>query len=471
MQVGEALGYAHAQRTLHRDIKPANLLLDAQGTVWVTDFGLAKAVIHDDLSQSGDIVGTLRYMAPEQLRGQHDSRTDVYSLGLTLYELLTLRPAFAETDEGHLMHCVYEGTPPSPRSLRPDVPRDLETIVLKAIARDPRHRYQSAGDFADDLRRYLDDRPIRARRVGVAERFCRWSRRNPAIAALSMVLLLVIAGSFSLVSWEWREAEMGRRRVQAENRRAEANLSLALDSMDGFLDRFEATWMAHPREPQSEDETDLSFRMAVSEGTAEVLEDALHFYHQFAEQNERNPRLQRDTAKAYRRVGEIHKRLGQYGKAEQAYREAIAIYKRQTPTTPELATLTAATLNELAKVLRLGGRLEEACPYLEQAEQVLVDELALSADPSVCRFELAQTCSNLGDVSWRLMKPMKAGGLSAESQGTTGGPGRRGTAESGIPSGLGSRLPRLRTYSAARFWTRPWLVSFRGCCYFGAAGC
>lgn len=412
MQVGEALRYAHAQRTLHRDIKPANLLLDSQGTVWVTDFGLAKAVIHDDLSQSGDIVGTLRYMAPEQLRGQHDSRTDVYSLGLTLYELLTLRPAFAEAEEGHLMQRVYESTPPSPRSLRPNVPRDLETIVLKAIARDPRHRYQSAGELTDDLRRYLDDKPIQARRVRLVERGWRWSRRNPAIAVLSMVLLLVVAGSFSLVSWEWREAEMGRRRVQEENRRAEANLSLALDSMDGFLDRFEATWMAHPREPQSEDETDLSFRMAVSEGTAAVLEDALRFYHQFAEQNERSPRLQRDTAKAHRRVGEIHKRLGQYAKAEQAYREAIAIYARQTdqsPMTGELATLTAATLNELARVLRLDGRLEEARSYFEQAEQVLVDELTRSPDSSACRFELAQTCSSLGDVSWRLMKPMKAG--------------------------------------------------------------
>lgn len=413
VQVGDALRYAHTQGTLHRDIKPANLLLDSKGTIWITDFGLAKAVVHEELSQSGDIVGTLRYMAPEQLRGHHDPRTDVYSLGVTLYELLTLRPAFADTDEAHLMQRVYDGAPPSPRSLQANVPRDLETIVLKAIAGDPRHRYQSAGDLTDDLRRYLDDRPIRARRVGLVERFWRWSRRNPAIAVLSVVLLLVIAGSFSVVGWEWREAEMGKRRVQEENRRAEANLSLALDSMDEYLDQFEATWMAHPREPRSEEEeADLSFRMAVSASTAAVLENALQFYHQFAEQNERNPRLQRDTAKAYRRVGEIHNRLGQYAKAEHAYREAIAIYTRQMgqlPATPELATLTAATLNELAKVLRLDGRLEEARPHLEHAENVLVDELERSGNSSECRYELARTCSNLGDVSWRLMRPMQAG--------------------------------------------------------------
>jgi serine/threonine protein kinase len=412
IQVGEALSYAHAQGTLHRDIKPANLLLDSNGRVWVTDFGLAKVAVREQLSQSGDIVGTLRYMAPEQLEGQHDSRSDVYSLGLTLYELVTLQPAFVEADHSRLMRRVSEGNATRPRSLRPDVPRDLETIVLKAIARDPQHRYQTAGELVDDLRRLVEDRPIRARRVRPAERLWRWSRRNPTIAILSTVLLLVMTSSFATVSWKWREAEMGKRRAREENRRAEANLSLALDSMDRFLDRFESTWMAHPREPQGEeDETGFGFRIAVSPSTAAVLEDALEFYHQFAEQNALNPRLQRDTADAHRRVGDIHRRLGQYDKAEDVYGEAAAIYAKQMgqfPNDPNLATLTAATLNELGLVLQRVGRLEDARSHFERAKGVLSDELNRSPQSSECRYELARAFSNLGGVSWRLMRPVQA---------------------------------------------------------------
>src|SRR5262249_47438114 len=154
------------------------------GSVWVTDFGLAKSVDSDDLTQMGDIVGTLRYLAPERFDGQGDQRADVYSLGLTLYELLTLRPAFAAANRAKLVERVTAASPPRPRSIDPAIPRDLETIVLKATARDPARRYQSAAELADDLRRYGEDRPIRARRAGVAERALRWCRRNPTVAAL-----------------------------------------------------------------------------------------------------------------------------------------------------------------------------------------------------------------------------------------------------------------------------------------------
>ena len=166
VQVGDALAYAHGQGVLHRDVKPSNLLLDAQGNVWVTDFGLAKAADGEDLTHTGDIVGTLRYMAPECFNGKGDARSDVYSLGLTLYELLTLRPAFVGKDRNQLLGQVMHGEPPRPRSVSRDVPRDLETVVLKAIARDPAHRYQGVAELADDLRRFVDDRPVRARRVG-----------------------------------------------------------------------------------------------------------------------------------------------------------------------------------------------------------------------------------------------------------------------------------------------------------------
>src|SRR5262249_52499914 len=141
-QVADALAHAASQGVLHRDIKPSNLLLDETGNVWVTDFGLAKADDGDHLTHTGDIVGTLRYMAPERCNGPGGLRSDVYSLGLTLYERLTLRRAFDEADRNKLIKQVMHDEPVRPRKLNPGVPRDLETVVLKAIARDPAHRYQ-----------------------------------------------------------------------------------------------------------------------------------------------------------------------------------------------------------------------------------------------------------------------------------------------------------------------------------------
>jgi len=164
VQAAEALDYAHRNGILHRDVKPSNLLLDTQGTVWVTDFGLAKADDSGELTTPGDIVGTLRFMAPERFQGQADPRSDVYSLGITLFEMLTLRPAFDPTDRARLIERVSREDPPRPRRLDPHIPRDLETIVLKAIAKEPRDRYQTAEALAEDLRRVLADRPIRARR-------------------------------------------------------------------------------------------------------------------------------------------------------------------------------------------------------------------------------------------------------------------------------------------------------------------
>src|SRR5262249_46384229 len=150
----------HRQGVLHRDIKPSNLLLDGQGTVWVADFGLAKAADGDDLTHTGDIVGTVRYMAPERFEGRCEVRSDVYALGLTLYELLALRPAFEGSDRAGLMRQVTHEEPPRLRAVDPTIPRDLETLVHKAIEREPGRRYADAGALAEDLRRYVEGRPI-----------------------------------------------------------------------------------------------------------------------------------------------------------------------------------------------------------------------------------------------------------------------------------------------------------------------
>jgi WD40 repeat protein len=194
VQAAEALDYAHRNGILHRDVKPSNLLLDTQGTVWVTDFGLAKADDNGELTNPGDFVGTLRFMAPERFQGQADPRSDVYSLGITLYEILTLRPAFDNTDKPQLIERVTHEDPPRPRKLDPHIPRDLETIVLKAIAKEPADRYPTAAALAEDLRRFLGDRPIQARRSSTAEQVWRWCRRNRAVATLTatVVLLLLI---------------------------------------------------------------------------------------------------------------------------------------------------------------------------------------------------------------------------------------------------------------------------------------
>ncbi len=204
-QAAEALAYAHAQGVLHRDIKPSNLLLDTQGTLWVTDFGLAKVEGTDELTSPGDVVGTLRYMAPERFRGQADARGDLYSLGLTLYELATRRPAFAAVERAQLLDRVQHEEPARPRRLDPGLPRDLETIILKATAKEPAGRYQTAAELAEDLRLFLGDQPIRARRTPWHERTWRWCRRNPALArltaALATLLLLVAVGATIAAYW------------------------------------------------------------------------------------------------------------------------------------------------------------------------------------------------------------------------------------------------------------------------------
>jgi WD40 repeat protein/serine/threonine protein kinase/tetratricopeptide (TPR) repeat protein len=188
VQVAEALAYAHRQGILHRDIKPSNLLLDKDGHVWVADFGLAKATSGDDLTHTGDIVGTLRYMAPERFRGEGDARADVYALGLTLYEMLALRPAFDDPDRASLVHKVTQELPPRLRKLNRRVPWDLETIIHKAIEREPKERYGSAAELGEDLQRFLDGEPIVARPVPLWERAWKWAKRRPAAAALVVVL-------------------------------------------------------------------------------------------------------------------------------------------------------------------------------------------------------------------------------------------------------------------------------------------
>jgi WD40 repeat protein/tetratricopeptide (TPR) repeat protein len=233
IQAAEALEHAHQVGVIHRDIKPANLLLDGRGNLWVTDFGLAHCHSQAGLTMTGDLVGTLRYMSPEQALARRDlldHRADVYSLGATLYELLTLEPAFAGTDRQELLRQIAFEEPRPPRRLVSAVPAELELIVLKAMGKDPAERYGTAQELADDLGRFLKDEPIWARRQTLLQRARKWVRRHQALVvtgtAFTLLLLLLAVGGLAvsnvLISREKGEKVQAlddARRAAEENRK------------------------------------------------------------------------------------------------------------------------------------------------------------------------------------------------------------------------------------------------------------
>jgi serine/threonine protein kinase len=188
LEAAEALHAAHECGVIHRDIKPSNLMLDKRGKLWVTDFGLARCQSNGSITNSGDVLGTLQYMSPEQSQGQSaliDQRTDVYSLGVTLYELLTLQRPFEGDSHANVVRQIELGHYKPVRSVCPSVPRDLENVIAKAISTSREDRYTSAQDLADDLRRFLGGEPIRAKPLGVVHRAAKWvgRHRTAALAA------------------------------------------------------------------------------------------------------------------------------------------------------------------------------------------------------------------------------------------------------------------------------------------------
>ncbi|MFN3192925.1 MAG: protein kinase domain-containing protein [Aureliella sp.] len=199
IDVARALNHAHLRGVIHRDIKPSNLLLDEQNKVWITDFGLAQLRDSPSLTQTGDVVGTLRYMSPEQAAGRRgfvDDRTDIYSLGITLYELLTLRSAYQGRNAAEILREVTFERPASIRKLNASIPRDLEAIIERAIERNPNDRYENAGDLAADLQRFVDGKKPNLRRYSVWKRTRDWLTARPAAFAgigASAILSIVVA--------------------------------------------------------------------------------------------------------------------------------------------------------------------------------------------------------------------------------------------------------------------------------------
>jgi serine/threonine protein kinase/tetratricopeptide (TPR) repeat protein len=218
LQAAEALEHAHQLGVVHRDVKPANLLVDGRGHLWVTDFGLANVQGNAQLTLTGDLVGTLRYMSPEQALGQRlgiDHRTDVYSLGVTLYELLTLEPAFAGSDRQEVLRRITTEEPPPPRRLNKAIPAELETIALKAMEKNPADRYATAQELADDLGRFLRDEPIGAKRPTLVQQARKWTRRHRPVVRTAVTALVLLAGLL-VGGAVWLEGQHAARRRVTE---------------------------------------------------------------------------------------------------------------------------------------------------------------------------------------------------------------------------------------------------------------
>lgn len=253
VQMAEALEYAHSHGIIHRDVKPANIMLDSLGDAWITDFGLARIESDAGMTMTGDLVGTLRYMAPEQTLAQRitvDHRSDVYSLGATLYELLTLSPVFDGEDRASLLHKIAFVDPKLPSKIEPASPKDLETIVLKTLNKNPEDRYRSAQELAEDLNRFLSHQPVLARRTPISQRIRMWGRRHPAMVGSIAVVTAVVLLATAVLGFMMAKHERTLRSQEQETAdqitttlgekeealdAANANLGEALNAIDQFL--------------------------------------------------------------------------------------------------------------------------------------------------------------------------------------------------------------------------------------------
>jgi serine/threonine protein kinase len=392
-QAALALEHAHSVGIVHRDIKPANLLLDPRGQLWIADFGLAQMAGDAGLTITGEVLGTLRYASPEQVlarRGVVDHRSDVYSLGATLYELLMLRPIFEGRDRNELLRQIANDEPQSPRSVHPSVPRELETIVLKALGKEPSERYPTARELADDLERFLDNRPVLARRPTLAERLRKLARRHPSlIGAGVLVLLLLTAASVLsavLIRGEQQKAEEAYRRERQRAEEADARFHLARRSVDEMF-----------RISQEE----LADRPGLEGLRKRLLWSVLAYYQEFLEQRRDDTAAQADLLDTKRRVEKILADLAVLRAASQLYLlcqpgvlDDLHLEDQQRPKVKEFcARVGKEWMDSLSELGRLSpaerGRraLERARAYeaevdtlLTPAQQIRLRQIGLQAE-------------------------------------------------------------------------------------------
>ena len=438
-QVADALNYAHNCKVVHRDIKPSNLLLDSKGVVWVADFGLAKPFEHDDLTRTGDTVGTLRYMAPEQVAGKVDHRSDIYSLGLSLYELATLEQAFGQQNHAQLFKNKTSGALTAPRKLNPHIPRDLETIILKATATDPESRYATAGKMAADLQLFLEDRPIQSRRANSVERLWRWSRRNPAVAsltALAMFLLLAVAVISTVSNFRTNaaltEANTAKTKLQKQTEtledqkellvkqkeeikkslkettaaqwQAESYLMLAMDAFEEIRDNLSSRGMPVSYEFEFGGSKAPRTTATLTPDDADLLNSLIRFYEDFAAQDSGRPEIQLKIAEAQHHLGMIYTRLSEFELAESSLKKALDSYRaksREDETNLEYKLKVAQVLNDLCVMSNEDANVAQSMLYFREAKMLLAREAKDSPDSLEIQYQLGLTLDLLGQMMIR----------------------------------------------------------------------
>jgi tetratricopeptide (TPR) repeat protein len=411
--MGAAVDHAHRRGVLHRDLKPSNVILetvnkDGSNAIdqlpfipRVTDFGLAKlletdadATLGNCQTQSGAIIGTPSYMAPEQAGGPAGSvrpTADIYALGAILYELLAGRPPFRADTVLETLLLVRSEEPLPPGRLRPNIPRDLETVCLKCLEKDPKKRYASAGELVDDLESYLGGRPVKARPIQSWEQALKWARRRPALAALAVVSVTAIFAVLGTVIYA--NARLQERIVFAEDRRIEAedqrrqalaNLGMARAAVDRMLTQVSEERLAGvPR---------------VDKVRVELLKDALNFYEDFAVQAAADPEVRLGLGRARLLLGRSLGSLGEMERGEQYLRDSLSLLAPLATDHPDSGTYAYERIiceTELSRILGTREQYGEEREHLELACQLL-ETLFARAPERRYRAHLAELNNLLG---------------------------------------------------------------------------
>ncbi|MDV6028779.1 MAG: serine/threonine protein kinase [Phycisphaera sp. RhM] len=370
-QAATAIEHAHEFGVVHRDIKPSNLLIDQQGKLWVTDFGLARCQNSITITMTGDLLGTIRYMSPEAAAGRGslvDHISDVYSLGVTLYELLTLEPPHAATDRVTLLDQIQRQQPERPRRLNPSIPIDLETIVLKAIQKPRDDRYQSAAAMAEDLARFLAGKPPLAKRPTAIDRLSQWATRHRTLVA-SIVGVLILtslaAGTATmLLSKEKSRTEAALKIAESNFEQSQLNLQTAIDVVDRFGMR-------------------LATKLAGVPGTETVrqaiMQETLADYQSFADQMDGDASMRFALALCNTQMASMHRQLGRFPESVDCYQTAIKLYQDlladdehdPDPNHARIVHDLAVCHNNLGELAFQQGDFPTAESEYQQAQQII----------------------------------------------------------------------------------------------------